>query len=195
MVGESAALDLANTLFIDGGLRGHRLDGLTTVEALGEWLVLQAGLEHRPSGWPAGEGALRPGPQHLVLFWDLRKVLRGLFAAVTEGENPEQPDLAMLGEFTRRAAGWLQLRRGGPVEVLQRWPDDDPVAAAAGLCAVDAAGILKHHHAALEACPAPACILFYLQNRRGTRRYCSAACGNRVRVARHKEARSRHEER
>lgn len=193
MVGESAALDLANTLFIDGGLRGQRVDGLATVEALHGWIVQQAGFDHRPAGWPAVDTGTQLSPQHLALFLELRKVLRGLFAAVTEGRSPERADLEALGEFTRRAAGWWQLRSGNPVEVVQRWPGDDPVAAAAGLCAVDAAAILQHHHALLEACPAPACILFYLQNRRGTRRYCSAACGNRVRVARHKKAQGRHE--
>ncbi|MFJ9951114.1 CGNR zinc finger domain-containing protein [Kitasatospora sp. NPDC091207] len=36
----------------------------------------------------------------------------------------------------------------------------------------------------MRACPAPGCILFFLQQH-ARRAWCSTACGTRVRVARH----------
>ncbi len=62
----------------------------------------------------------------------------------------------------------------------------DPLSASFAGFAVDAVPLLAGEHArgSLRACLAPACVLYFVKDH-ALREWCSPACGNRARVARH----------
>jgi predicted RNA-binding Zn ribbon-like protein len=78
----------------------------------------------------------------------------------------------------RRAQGLLVVERTAPTRF----------GAALGAFAADAAALLAGEHDAgpLGACLAPGCVLFFTRDQ-PRREWCSDACGNRARVARHYE--------
>ncbi|MEU1123998.1 CGNR zinc finger domain-containing protein [Streptomyces sp. NPDC005899] len=190
LTGEPLALDLVNTTYIRGGVRGHLVDALSTPGDLREWLV-----SHRdvlPARATAEIGAFdRPGRDHLEAFLALRRALRSLASALTAGRPPDPADLAVVNEVAGRAARWRELRaaeggpEGGVLCVVDRCPEPDPFLVALGATAGAAVELFGGPDAGrLRACEAPGCILYFVR-RHARRAWCTVGCGNRVRVSRH----------
>jgi predicted RNA-binding Zn ribbon-like protein len=182
LTGEPLPLELVNTTFVVGGLRGVTVDALTDPARLDRWLAGHAGLfpEALASDLRRGGSTLAA----LETVHRLRTALRTcLGQVVTDGPLPG----GAVEEINRqaRAAGRDELVPGSPATLRRHRPDPDPWRSAAGDIAAEAIGLLSGPSAGqLRACPAPGCILFFLRQH-ARREWCTDVCGNRVRVARH----------
>lgn len=177
---EPVPVRLMNTVWAD---RYGVYDALRTRQDLAGWLAA-TGLEAGPV--TAGD---------VEAFRGLRDALRRLAALLTDDPRPAAAsplqDLARAVETVNHAAGtgptgpWLRLR----ASQLQR--DDTlhgPGGALATVAARAVAVLTDTDSAPLSACQAPGCVLYFVKDhpRRG---WCSTACGNRVRAARHYQRR------
>jgi len=91
------------------------------------------------------------------------------FAGILNAAQAPAPALVLRGG---------RLERGTQAHV-------SPVTAGLAHVAEDAIGLLGDDEAAkLRACPAPTCVLYFVKTH-PRREWCSVACGNRVRAARH----------
>ena len=106
---------------------------------------------------------------------ELRDAVRGLFDAAVRGVAPPAGAVELVNRLA--AAPSLAWGRGGP----RLSPEPAAAAAARGAIELVTSG-------RLQACANPHCVQYHLGD--GGRDYCSAACANRARVARH-EARVR----
>ncbi|WP_327268020.1 ABATE domain-containing protein [Streptomyces sp. NBC_01218] len=185
LTGEPLPLDLVNTVFIKGGVRGRMIDALAGPPDLDAWLAAQRVRFPAPV---AGE-MLRAGPADASLFEDfleVRRSLRALAGVCTAGGTAPPDDLAVLNTWARRAASWQELvQEEGLVTAVGRRSEDDPRRAALAQIAAEAVALFAGAGAELlRACPAPGCVLYFVKSH--TRReWCTVGCGNRVRVARH----------
>jgi predicted RNA-binding Zn ribbon-like protein len=183
-LGEPLAIELANTLFTDGG---RPLDALTTPAALTGWLQTNAERIDPPP-----PRRLRAGD--LERARELRAIIRALLATAVDGDPPPAATVRRLNELAALA----------PFTARLHWPADEPPKAQlspAGAGRLDALLALLAHSAIdvlggsgagrLRRCEAPGCINYYLKDH-PRRAWCSPKCGNRVRVARHYK-RSRHD--
>ncbi|MFS0694110.1 CGNR zinc finger domain-containing protein [Streptomyces nitrosporeus] len=190
LTGEPLALELVNTTYIRGGVRGHLVDALTTPEDLRNWLVSHR--EALPAEAVERIGAAAPaGPDHLEGFLELRGALRSLASALTADRPPDPADLAVVNRTAERGARWRELRPagrgtgGGALRVVDRCPEPDPFLVALGATAGAAVELLGGPDAGkLRACEAPGCILYFVRSH-ARRAWCTVGCGNRVRVSRH----------
>jgi predicted RNA-binding Zn ribbon-like protein len=176
-LGEPLAIDLANTLFTDGG---RPFDALTTPAALTRWL--QANAERIDSPPPR-----RLGAGDLERTLELRAIIRALLGTAVDGGPPPAGtvrrlnELAALAPFTPR----LQWPAGKPPNAHLSRGGADRFDALAALLAQSAIDVLGGSGAGrLRRCEAPGCINYYLKDH-PRRAWCSPKCGNRVRVARH----------
>jgi predicted RNA-binding Zn ribbon-like protein len=182
LTGEPLPLELVNTTFVVGGLRGVTVDALTDPARLDRWLADRADLfpddlldELR------GRGSTLAA---LQTFHRLRAALRACLTRVVAG-GPLPPGAVEEINRRSRAAGRDELVPGSPAGLRRHRPDPDPWRSAAGDIATEAIGLLAGPAAGqLRACPAPGCILFFLRQH-NRREWCTDVCGNRVRVARH----------
>jgi predicted RNA-binding Zn ribbon-like protein len=184
LTGEPLPLDLVNTTYIKGGLRGGLVDALNGPEALDAWLR-----DHRAAFSPALAQALDGGgpsrPEHLDAFVALREALRGLATARTSGATPRLEHVTTVNAAARLALQWRELLPGPAWEAVPRWREDDPVRVALGEVAAAAVTLFSGDQAGLlRSCPAPGCVLFFVRTH-ARRSWCTTGCGNRVRVARH----------
>lgn len=172
---EPVAVELHNTLF---AVAGQPVDGLADPGAARAWL---AGIDGRLPSGGAGGG---PRPDDLVA---LREVVREALRAVADGTSPSRSSIEAINRHSTRApqttvARW---RRGGPpVSEIDfgRASRADVVLSA---LAADAIDLLTGPRAlGLRACGAPGCVLIFLKDH-PRREWCSSACGNRARQARH----------
>ena len=183
VTGEPLALELVNTTFIDGGLRGHLVDALCTPAQLDEWMTNHLE-QFSPDLQPLVSGAVCD-QDALDRFLELRSALRACLTAVTRGDAPDLAETMIVNRYAAEGAFRLELIPGEPVTVRRRWPTDDPCAIALAEVATDACAVLLSDRISkIKACPAPGCILFF-EKSHPLREWCSPACGNRVRVARH----------
>ena len=176
---EPIAIELHNTVYAAGGAI---LDGLANPASVEAWLE---GLAQRlPDGGDRSERW--PTAQELVA---LRDSVRVALHAVVAGAAQ---DAAALDVINRASAG-------APRSPIAAWrPDADPVAATdyhgasradvvIGALAADAIDLLTGpRRGDLRACGAPGCVLMFLKDH-PRREWCSNACGNRARQARHYE--------
>ena len=88
VLGEHPALDLVNTVFVRGGLRGRLVDALTTPADLAVWIAEQA------EALGPLEPAPEPGPDALAAFTDLRSSLRRVVAAAAAGTDAPPENVA-----------------------------------------------------------------------------------------------------
>ncbi|GAB3108413.1 CGNR zinc finger domain-containing protein [Streptomyces calidiresistens] len=181
LTGEPLPLDLINTTYIRGGLRGHPMDALTAPHDLARWLHL-----HRDSFDGSEQGSLAGvGAEHLEMFRTLRGALRELFSARVSGRRPERADVRVVNEAARGAAGWRELEPDASFTAVSRRLETDPLRVVLGEVATRGIDLLAGPEAArVRACPAPGCVLYFLGNH-PRREWCTPGCGNRVRVARH----------
>ncbi|MEE1827467.1 ABATE domain-containing protein [Streptomyces sp. BE20] len=183
--GEHVALDLVNSTFIRGGLRGHLVDVLVEPADLAAWVERHAdGLD--PASAPAGE----LGPAELAAFRELRRALRAVLTAVVAGEPAAEPDVAVVNEALRAAPGWAELPPGAVGRAVPRSLAGERGRVLLARVAQAAVELLTgDRRGSVKACPAPGCILFFLQQH-ARRAWCSTSCGTRVRVARHSRRRA-----
>jgi predicted RNA-binding Zn ribbon-like protein len=169
----SLALDLVATV---GWRFGDRVEWLAEPVHFALWLQ-QAGLVDSPA--QVGEGAHEAG-------LDLREAIHGAARAASEGEVPAAGDRELINRLAAlplRVPGLDQRGRLG-------WSATDPVTAALGTIARDAAVLIGGPDAAaIRSCEEPRCRMLFLDRSRGRRRrWCSMAeCGNRAKVAAHRE--------
>ncbi|WP_149180788.1 ABATE domain-containing protein [Streptomyces sp. TRM49041] len=191
LAGEPLPLELVNTTYIKGGVRGHQVDALTAPDDLDAWLAA-----HRSQLSPALARALdRSGPAeaaHLEAFVALRHALRRLAAARTSDGSPAPEDTAVVNAAARLAARWRELVPGPAFDAVPRWLESDPRRVALGEIAAAAVSLFSGADAdRIRACAAPGCILYFVKSH-ARRAWCTVGCGNRVRVARHsRRARNR----
>ncbi|MCH0541215.1 ABATE domain-containing protein [Streptomyces sp. MUM 203J] len=184
LAGEPLPLDLVNTTYIKGGRRGHLVDALTVPEALDAWLAAHRA-EFSPALTEALEDSGPAGPAHVEAFTELRGALRDLAAARTSGTAPEPGPVDVVNTAARLATRWRELAPGAAFAAVPRWLEADPRRVALGEVAAAAVSLFSGDRAALiRACGAPGCILYFVKSH-ARRAWCTAGCGNRVRVARH----------
>jgi predicted RNA-binding Zn ribbon-like protein len=172
---EPVPVRLMNTVWAD---RAGVHDALTDVDDLRIFL--------RTAG-ATGLGAVTPGD--LAAARRLRDALRRLAADVTDDGRPRaasgmaEPDAASAVNTALAALPRPRLRRtvGG---WLFDADDEQGVGAALAALARDGAALVADPARPLRACPAPGCVLYFVRDH-PRRAWCSVACGNRVRAARH----------
>ena len=175
---ESRPVQLMNTVRAD---RSGVHDVLTSPADLARWLA-DTGLK------PAGP-AVTADDLHAAV--SLRDALRRLAALLTGDTRPAaqsaRPDVEAAVAVVNRAAARapraaLQVSGGG----LGRRPPTAPADAGAALAvvAVEAVEVLTGPETVLNASHAPGCVLYFVKDHH-RREWCSTACGNRARAARH----------
>jgi predicted RNA-binding Zn ribbon-like protein len=169
------AIALHNTLYAS---RGTSVDGLADASSAQAWLAAIA------DRLPAGGTGRGPTREELL---PLRHVVREALLAAVDRRSPSRACLDELNRASARA----------PRSVAARWCDEGPpqpdvryhganradvVISALAADAIDL--VTGTRRAGLRVCGAPGCVLLFLKAH--TRReWCSAACGNRARQARH----------
>ncbi|GAA1448965.1 CGNR zinc finger domain-containing protein [Nocardiopsis tropica] len=186
--GEHPALDLVNTVFVRGGLRGRLVDALSSPEELDAWIA-----EHADSLGPldpdllAGEAGAASA---LARFLDLRDSLRRLVTAAARAERADPEDVRAVNSAARAHTDRSELPPSGHGPALHRTDAPDTRSAVWARVARAAVDLLTGPDLELlHACQAPGCVLFYLRTH-PRREWCSPGCGTRVRVARHSKRRA-----
>lgn len=171
------AVRLMNTIWFD---RTRTRDSLESLHHLQSWVELAGLGEHSPLD-----------QRDLDRARALRDALRRLAADVTGDDRPEAVAWSLSKEAARAvlndlmatctpvlrqerdgyARGWRSSASGFQYELA--------------LVALEGAELLTRTGPdELKACPGPGCVLYFVRNH-PRREWCSAACGNRGRVARH----------
>jgi predicted RNA-binding Zn ribbon-like protein len=185
LLGEPLPIELMNTRWAD---RHGVFDALAGDENVAAWLdAVQQGGPTRPATLAMAHESGRQ-------LRDLRDALRRLAAVATKDTRSrgvsDVPDRATALEIVNRAAAsaptWSELSwdKGRPPRQLTRSahaPGQVAVAAIAQAGVALLAGPDRHD---LRACSAPGCVLYFLRDH-PRREWCSTACGNRARAARH----------
>lgn len=177
--GEPRPVRLMNTIWAD---RHGVHEALTIPADLARWLTA-TGLTH-------AEPAVTATDLHAAVT--LRDALRRLAALKTQDTRPaarsamRDIDAAVHVVNETAAAG----PRRGTLEVLGEQlrlrpiaPTADPTIAVA-IVAGEAIALLTAPDLVLNACHAPGCVLYFVKDH-PRREWCSTACGNRARAARH----------
>jgi predicted RNA-binding Zn ribbon-like protein len=174
---EPLAIELHNTLYAS---RGRAIDGLAEAGGLEAWLTAIG--KRLPAGGRGG------GPS-LEDMAELRDAVREAVHAVVEDRPPPRAAIETLNRASARAprsaaARWR--RNAAPVWEPRVQTDDraDLILAAFAADAIEL--ISGTRRDAIRACGAPGCVLLFLKDH-PRREWCSNACGNRARQARHYE--------
>ncbi|MHA7261642.1 ABATE domain-containing protein [Arthrobacter sp. TMN-37] len=180
VIGDSPALDLANTSF---AVRGKHREGLSSPGDVAAWILEVAprlgGIE-----LPPGELA-EAGEGDLALFLDLRAAVRTLASDLTRGLSPDGGPVAALNRAAALAPASpvLALSAQGALTRSARARNTAPRAALSAL-ARDAVDLFSGERLnQLRDCRAPGCSLFFLKDH-PRREWCTPACGMRVRASR-----------
>jgi predicted RNA-binding Zn ribbon-like protein len=171
-LGQPLAIDLANTVMVVR--EGSVVDLLAGRKALEHWLEAER--------WRLGDCLF--AVEHPDEFRKLRDAVRSLLAASVKGVTLPPEALASVNAASEAApiAPQLKATDGGALEAVELVAEGDPLARLLGRLARSAIGLLTTpERERLQICRAPSCGMFFL----GGRRWCSAACGNRARAARH----------
>lgn len=178
ILGEPLPLELANTRFAH---RGHEHEGLREPADLSAWLRQ---VRDRLPAAPSDRDLDGIGPAELAAARALRDALRTLFTAATAGTAPDADAAEVVNRAVRAAPQWRELATDDGLAAVTRTAAP-PVSAALAAIADEAVGLLTGPDAAaLRACAAPGCMLFYRKDH-PRRAWCSPRCSNRVRAARH----------
>jgi predicted RNA-binding Zn ribbon-like protein len=164
------AVDLADTVRVVGA---NKVELLIAEEALSAWVAAEL------PRFPVARAALG----HLSEVRALRDAARALLLARAEGTPLLRHDLETMNEASARCPSFPVVTDGGQRQTVEL--NDDPFAT---FCAAVARSTMEalddNHETLLAVCHAPSCgMLFVPANRR--QNWCSPACGNRARVARH----------
>jgi predicted RNA-binding Zn ribbon-like protein len=199
LLGEPLPIELMNSLHIDQDGRHH--DVLAQADGVDAWT---AAVRERLPAMTGGnavtadpgvhrhgsDSAARAGRQ----LRDLRTALRDLAAEQTKDAQPQaapterarREAIRTLNRLSRTAPSWPELQwapGGEPSRLLgASAAPGDLVTALIAHQAVDL--FAGPHRDQLRACLAPGCDRYFLKQH-PRRQWCTAACGNRARVARH----------
>lgn len=173
--GQSLAVELYNTVFATAG---REVDGLVDDASATAWLDAVGDLLPRPA-----RGSNPSAAQLRVL----RSAIRDALEATLEGRYPDRTTLDAVNAHSALAphavhAVW---RRNAPPHQHADFGDAAHAAVVLAVIASDAIDILTGpHRLRLRRCRAPGCVLVFVRDQ-SRREWCSAACGNRARQARH----------
>jgi len=188
LLGEPLPVELMNTVWADtDGVH----DALAEVAGARAWLDAVAERLPLLQGVPAKDvkaiasnsvGELRA----------LRDSIRRLAAEVTgdqrsaaESAVAERAEaLAILNRACASGPLWSELRWTPGTEPRRSIKSTQPSVGVVAAIAEQAVELFSGPHRELRACQAPGCVLYFLREH-PRRQWCSAACGNRARVARH----------
>jgi predicted RNA-binding Zn ribbon-like protein len=172
LIGEPLALDLLNTLWVQGG---------RTVDALADPAGVSAWLDERDLRSPCSPEQLGPA---------LREGREAIRQALLAPDQPAAHDA--INALLARGHLRDRIATDGPESVLHI---DDERWRIAWLAAHDLITLLRNTPQRIHRCHAEGCILWFLDTtRNGTRRWCSMdLCGNRSKVRRHRARRARPE--
>ncbi|WP_440073692.1 CGNR zinc finger domain-containing protein [Streptosporangium sp. OZ121] len=190
MLGEPLPIELANASY---AVRGTLVDGLQRVEHVAAWFRDQRDRFAVPFD---DRDLLSVTAEDLAATRALRDAVRTLIkAAVQRAEMPPGTTGAVgvaetaaavevINRQVRVVPRWRELSWGEGPQALARSSADLMATARAEIAqqAVDLLG--GSDIALLKACHAPGCVLYFLKDH-PRREWCSAACGNRARAARH----------
>lgn len=173
---EPLAVELHNTLY---AVRGELIDGLETADGLSAWLATVS--DRLPARARDADASRQPE------FLALRDAVREALHAALERKPVPAAALEVVNGVAAKAPAspFAIARADGPPRAETRYHTADPTEVALATVAADAIGLLTGADAEhLRACGAPGCVLMYVKDH-PRRTWCSAACGNRVRQARH----------
>ncbi|MFD0638728.1 CGNR zinc finger domain-containing protein [Catenulispora yoronensis] len=128
------------------------------------------------------ERGITPEPR----FGPLRDAIRDLIAAAAEQAAYPTSALATVNAASAAAPQWLELSADGAVVARATAPEADRLLADVARSAIEL--LSEERPAALCACQAPGCVQFFVRTHH-RQEFCSAACGNRARAARHYQRR------
>ncbi|HET9722651.1 MAG TPA: ABATE domain-containing protein [Actinomycetota bacterium] len=170
------ALDLANTI---RGTDEQASDLLDSPGALGRWVELAS------LGDP-DEGVLLRLPE----FRALRAAVRDLLAAQAAGEPLTRAAVDAVNRASAAVPSFPRLDLADPSAptAVAEASAASPINRMLAAVARSAIALLADDRARIRRCPAPGCGRYFVAGREG-QVWCSAACGNRARVARHHERR------
>ena len=164
------AVDIANTVVITGS---ESVDLLVTDEQLETWIAAET------DRFPLA----RATRGHLREVRLLREGVRSLLFAVVRGGSLPEDARRMINEVSARSTRFPILNEEGSTGVRDKSRDEFTE-----LCGAVARSVIEivggDARSTLGICGAPSCGMFFVAaNPRQT--WCSSACGNRARVARH----------
>jgi predicted RNA-binding Zn ribbon-like protein len=184
-------LELVNTRFASGG---KLVDALATPEDLKAWLRANAELFEADLRAASVQRAtltlLEALPQRETLallecFRLLREALHDVLGAAVDSAQPPAAAVRMLNELAAAAPRYPRLDAvdgAYQVHMVEGADADAAVLASVARAVMDL--LTGPDLARLRRCGGPGCVLLFLRERR-RREWCSDACGNRARVARH----------
>ena len=180
MLGERLPIELANATY---AVRGRLVDGLQTIEHVAAWFRDNRNRFAAPFD---DKDLLRVTAQDLAATRALRDAIRTLAGIAACGGDVPQEAVQTINEQVRAAPRWRELSWGEGPQVLACTSVDLLGTARAEIAqqAVDLFGGPDVEQ--VRACHAPGCVLYFLKDH-PRREWCSAACGNRARAARHYE--------
>lgn len=170
---EPLAVELHNTIY---AAAGETLDGLATQESAAAWLTALGArlpVEGLAGSWPAVDELTA-----------LREHVRRALHAAADGDDQDPRTIAAINATSARAprAPIARCTEGG-LQPATRFMADR-AAVTLGVLASETIALLTGPDPALHACGAPGCVLLYRKDH-PRRAWCSNACGNRARQARH----------
>jgi predicted RNA-binding Zn ribbon-like protein len=192
MMTRHLALELAITRHYQDG---QAVDRLADVAGLTNWLAEQADLLSGAERADVPPGQLGEATRRDIV--ELRHAIRSLLARAVQPAPPSHMDAAHLlpAQDAVRVVNAAAARV--PVTPCLDWPHDTEPTATQRAGGAGAADLLVAELARaaidlltgplrdrLYACASPACVRYFVREH-GRQRWCHAACGNRVRVARH----------
>jgi predicted RNA-binding Zn ribbon-like protein len=172
---EPLAIELYNTIYVSDGIV---IDGLAEPISAATWV---AALRQRlPSGGVGSE----PNQAELTA---LRDVVRDVLRATVEQRTPSRVGIEGLNAASARApsSAAARWRRSGNPQAIVRFHSDRRADIVISAIAADAIDLVTGPaRTELRSCGAPGCVLIFLKDH-PRREWCSGACGNRARQARH----------
>jgi predicted RNA-binding Zn ribbon-like protein len=185
LLGEALPIDLMNTIWADRH-GGH--DALASEDDVAAWL---RAVDLGGPTWSAAQTIARESGEHLRV---LRDAFRRLASSVTrdprdrgQSEVSERASaVEILNQATRSAPTWPELvwASGRPPRLVQRSAQSAGPRAVALIARAGVELFAGPARVELRACLAPGCVLYFLADH-PRREWCSTACGNRARAARH----------
>ncbi|RFS87478.1 hypothetical protein D0T12_04465 [Actinomadura spongiicola] len=194
LLGEPLAVEFMNTVWAE---RSGVHDALTTADEVAAWLRAAPRIpdcaDREPHRWLA-VASTRDLEETGKRLRELRDAVRRL--AATQTEDPREhaasavadlvQAISVINHATAQAPHWSRLdwRDGVEPRRLVQTGSKTPAAITAGIAEQAIHLFTSEQRHELRACLAPGCVLYFIKQH-PRREWCSAACGNRARAARH----------